>query len=558
MPDITQIIQNGGPEISSAVLFFLFLFGTFVSEDAACILAGSAVAGGHVSFAFAVTACFLGIFAGDMLLFGAGRVFGEKALNYKIVRRFVSERSQAKAKSWLERNAASAVFLSRFITGLRLPTYIAAGAFRTGFAKFALFFLLASAIWTPVLVGSAAFSQRFIFPQNAFVGLAVTVILIRLVLKYSSRKNRRLLKGRLDRIVKWEFWPMPIFYLPVVIYVFLIALKHRSLTAFTAANPAIPAGGFKGESKSDIYNGLGHSTAARAFLLKHTLIDSCWPTAKRLEQAWRFIDNNRLWFPLAVKPDCGERGKGVSIVRSLGELESAVISAEKDLIIQEFAAGSEISAFYYRFPTDRYGRIFSITEKTFPTVIGDGESTFEELILKDERAVCLAEKYFAAAVTRPEHIPAAGEAVTLIDIGTHSRGAVFLDGDRFKTKLLEQTIDEICRGFKGFYFGRFDIRAESFEDLEKGRNFKIIELNGVTSESTNIYDPRYSLTEAYRILFQQWRIAFEIGSENIKLGARRTKFMELLKLTFGIDTISDRISTGSIDMTRTRNDLECA
>ena len=45
----------------------------------------------------------------------------------------------------------------------------------------------------------------------------------------------------------------------------------------------------------------------------------------------------------------------------------------------------------------------------------------------------------------------------------------------------------------------------------EGRNMKILELNGVTSEATHIYDPKFSLLDAYRVLFQQWRIAFEIG-----------------------------------------------
>jgi hypothetical protein len=46
-----------------------------------------------------------------------------------------------------------------------------------------------------------------------------------------------------------------------------------------------------------------------------------------------------------------------------------------------------------------------------------------------------------------------------------------------------------------------------------GRNIRIIELNGLTSESTNIYDPKYGLFFAYRTLFEQFRIAFEIAFE---------------------------------------------
>jgi hypothetical protein len=55
----------------------------------------------------------------------------------------------------------------------------------------------------------------------------------------------------------------------------------------------------------------------------------------------------------------------------------------------------------------------------------------------------------------------------------------------------------------------------------------------VTSEATNIYDPKNSLFEAYRVLFRQWRIAFEIGAENLKRGKTPTKTTDLLKLIFG-------------------------
>lgn len=533
MSEFLQILQNGVPHLPAAALFFLFFFGTFVSEDAACLAAGAAVANGQIGFVFALTACFLGIFVGDLLLYAAGRAIGERIFDNRLVRRFVSRETKQKASRWLEKNGATAVFLSRFVTGLRLPTYLAAGALRTDFRKFAACFLLASAIWTPILVGAAAFSQAAFVRQNAIFGLIAAFVLIRLVLKYSSWKDRRLFVGRLKRIANWEFWPIQIFYAPVVLYVLWLAIKHRSLTVFTAVNPAIPASGFKGESKNDIYNGL-KSGAADPFLLTHKLICCDDPINKRLLSAWHFIDDRALIFPLVVKPDAGERGKDVRIVHSFDELETAIVTTDTDLILQKHAAGVEVSVFYYRRPTESRGHIFSITEKRFPALAGDGRSTIEELILNDPRAVCLAEKYLEQNRERLDLIPALGESVRLIDIGTHSRGAIFLDGGWLKTDMLESKIDEICRGFDGFYFGRFDIRVPSFTDLKRGENFKIIELNGVTSESTNIYDPRYSIADAYRILLHQWRIAFEIGAENIKLGARPTGVLDLLRMALGI------------------------
>ena len=73
-----------------------------------------------------------------------------------------------------------------------------------------------------------------------------------------------------------------------------------------------------------------------------------------------------------------------------------------------------------------------------------------------------------------------------------------------------------------------DIRVPSRQDLMAGRNIKIIELNGVTSEATHIYDPKLSLFEAYRVLFRQWRTAFEIGDLNRARGIHPASVADLL------------------------------
>ena len=52
----------------------------------------------------------------------------------------------------------------------------------------------------------------------------------------------------------------------------------------------------------------------------------------------------------------------------------------------------------------------------------------------------------------------------------------------------------------------------------------------MTSEATHIYDPKNSLFAAYKVLFEQWRIAFEIGAQNLKRGVTPTPVRALAKL----------------------------
>jgi hypothetical protein len=160
-------------------------------------------------------------------------------------------------------------------------------------------------------------------------------------------------------------------------------------------------------------------------------------------------------------------------------------------------------------------------------VQGDGKRTIEELVLADERAVAISSAYMRSLTGHLQEVPATGEKVRLVEVGTHCRGAIFSDGYDLLTPELEERIEALSREFTGFHFGRYDLRAVSETALREGRDFKVIELNGLTSEATHIYDSRTSLLEAYRVLFEQWRLAFEIGAKNRAAGVKPTSLSEL-------------------------------
>ena len=248
------------------------------------------------------------------------------------------------------------------------------------------------------------------------------------------------------------------------------------------------------------------------------MIDPESSAVERLEHALAFRAEHGL--PLVLKPDVGQRGSGVLVLRTDHELRERIADVAVPCLLQRYASGREVGLFWVHHPAEERGRIFSVTDKRMPVVVGDGERDLEHLILADERAICLAQTYPDANASRLTWVPAAGEHVELVHIGTHCRGAIFLEGEGLVTPELELAIGRIAARFPGFRFGRFDIRVPSEEALRAGRDLAVIELNGVTSESTNIHDPRHSLRSAYRILFEQWRIAYQIGAANIERGAR--------------------------------------
>ena len=522
--------------VTALVLMMLIAASTLVSEDLTCIAAGVMVAQGRIDFAAAALACFLGIFIGDVLLFLAGRYLGRPALARAPLKWFVRREDVERSSAWFNRRGIVVIAASRFVPGMRLPTYFAAGLLNTNLFRFSIYFLLAAIVWTPLLVGLSSvlgaevINSALLARQNALVqvlvaGLALFTI-VKMAIQTASYRGRRLLVSRWRRLTRWEFWPMWAFYPPVICYVLYLAFKHRGLTVFTAANPAIPASGFIGESKLDILCGLSSSNG---YLARSSLIGASLDPGARIDTAMSFIGEHKLTFPVVLKPDQGQRGTGVAVIRSPEETDRYLSDTQADTIIQEYAPGSEFGVFYYRRPDEEQGSIFSITEKRMPFVIGDGVSTLEKLILADERAVCMARFLLDKHKARASEVPAKGERVQLVEIGTHCRGALFLDGGWIKTPELTRRIDEISRSFAGFYFGRFDIRTPSVDDFRAGCNFKIVELNGVTSEATHIYDPSNSLLDAYRVLFEQWRLAFEIGAKNRERGVKPSSLRELLK-----------------------------
>lgn len=522
--------------VAAVVLFMLIAVSTLVSEDLTCIGAGVMVAQGRIDFAAAALACFLGIFIGDVLLFLAGRYLGRAALARAPLKWFVRRDDVERSSAWFNRQGIAVIAASRFVPGMRLPTYFAAGLLNTNLLRFSVYFFLAAIVWTPLLVGlsslfgAAAINSALLARQNALVqvvvaGLALYVV-VKLAIQATNYRGRRLLVSKWRRLTRWEFWPMWAFYPPVICYVLYLALKYRGLTVFTAANPAIPASGFIGESKLDIMNGL---SCSNGYLARSWLIGASLDRATRIDTAMGFIGELKQSFPVVLKPDQGQRGTGVAVIRSPEETARYLSHTQVDTIIQEYAPGSEFGVFYYRRPDEEQGSIFSITEKRMPFVTGDGVSTLEKLILADERAVCMARFLLDKHKTRASEVPAKGEHVQLVEIGTHCKGALFLDGAWIKTPELTRRIDEISRSFAGFHFGRFDIRTPSVDDFRAGRNFKIVELNGVTSEATHIYDPSNSLFEAYRVLFEQWRLAFEIGAKNRERGVKPSSLCELLR-----------------------------
>lgn len=550
------------PDAELIYLMLSLAVSTLISEDLACITAGLMVSQGQIDFFSASLACFLGILAGDMLLYLAGRYLGRAALARRPLRWVTSDAAVERASTWFRRRGLAVIFISRFTPGLRLPTYFAAGVLRTNPLSFLLYFSLACLLWAPSLVWLASqFGDRAEgllqqFEEHTLwllVGLGLLVFtMTRIVVPLFTLRGRRLWIGAIRRQTHWEYWPRWRLYWPVLGTILWQSLHHRSFAMVTAVNPDLEGGGLVGESKANglarlngpgvpafcffphVANaagvgGAGHAecatvagatggAAATALVEKHV---------HDLEQ-WR--TQNNIAYPLILKPDAGERGTGVTLINNQAQARAWFADYPRNAIAQPFIAGLEFGISYLRFPGEAHGCVVSISAKELPSVVGDGGSTLEQLILQHPRHVAMARTLLATNAKRLIDVPAAGEQVELSPLGTHSLGAAFLDRQHLHTPELEQAIDAISQRVPGFFLGRYDIRVPSVEDLQAGRNLAVLELNGLTGEPAHIYDPQHSVSYARKVLRQTWRDAFVIAAANIKAGARPTRGRELWNL----------------------------
>ncbi len=312
------------------------------------------------------------------------------------------------------------------------------------------------------------------------------------------------------KLLSWEYWPMWLVYLPVSFYYFYLALKAKSFFFFSASNPTIETGGMFFESKWKIFQLIPPQYLPSTILVSER--DSVLQIEKSLQVA-------SMKFPLIAKPNRGERGWGVRKINSAAELNEYRNQTNQEFILQSYVdAPLEFSLFYYRKPSSSKGIISSLTLKKMLTVVGDGKATVRELILKNDRAYLQYKRLQQSSEIDFNHVLNVNEELVLVPYGNHVLGAKFLNYNHFIDATLTESFDKISKSINGFYFGRFDLRCTSFEDLRNGRHISILELNGAGAEPSHIYDPSFSFFKAQKVIAQHYKMMFEAASENREQG----------------------------------------
>lgn len=312
------------------------------------------------------------------------------------------------------------------------------------------------------------------------------------------------------KLFHWEYWPFQIVYIPIYFLWAVYALKARTIFFFNTCNPSMRNGGFIMDSKNEIYDLIPKQFYPKTEFIKEKI---------SFDAVENILNNSKIRLPLIAKPDIGLRGSAVKKINTLEELKAYHTKANFDYLLQDLIPyENEVGIFYVRYPHKKNGRLTGIVAKEFLIVEGDGKSTIVDLIKQNPRYELQLDSLMKEYGWGLNDILSKGEKRNLVPYGNHARGAKFLDYGHLISPELTKVIDKMCQQVPEFYFGRMDLMYNTWAELEQGKNFSIVELNGSASEPTHIYDPKHSLFFAWKELARHITYMFEISVENHKRG----------------------------------------
>jgi membrane protein DedA with SNARE-associated domain len=518
-------MQSLTPAHGALYLMLGIFFGSYISEDAAVVAAAALAATHMLGVHFAFLSAVGGVWTGDLGVYALLNGIGGPAAIW------FSRKYKLDGIRVPRRQSLVSLGLSRFVPGTRLPSYAAAVVFRTPFRAFAVTTAISATVYAAaifiILRISPNRSGELRHDLLAIGATALSFLGILAAWRKWGAAVRQGISSIWHDFWRWEFWPAWVFYLPVGAMCAWLAFRFRGIALPTAANPGQHNGGLVGESKWEILRDL--MVAAPDFVADGYLVGP-GATSDRVEMLDSVCCRNGISYPLVLKPDVAQRGAGFRKIHNRREAEKYLAQIQSNVVLQRYVSGpKEAGIFYYRFPGEAQGHIFSITRKEFPCVVGDGIRSLQQLILSDRRARRIARTYFERFAGHLDAVPPPGLQLRLVEAGNHCQGCIFRDGSDLNSEELRSAFDSFSQAIPGFFIGRFDVRYSGDDALRQGKGFKIIELNGAASEATSIYDERYSLWSAYKTLYEQWKLVYAIGAANIANGHSAARPLELLR-----------------------------
>jgi membrane protein DedA with SNARE-associated domain len=130
-------------------VLFLGGLGAPIPEELPILAAGALAHEGYMRWWVALPVCLAGVLSGDSVLYWVGYHWGERILEWSIVRRVLTPTREHGLIDAYRRHAAKTVFTARHVMGLRAAAFLTAGIARVPFWKFILVDAAAALLGVP-------------------------------------------------------------------------------------------------------------------------------------------------------------------------------------------------------------------------------------------------------------------------------------------------------------------------------------------------------------------------------------------------------------------------
>jgi membrane protein DedA with SNARE-associated domain len=175
--------------------------GVPVPEELVQLTAGYLARRGILSLLPAIGVAWVGIVAGDFLLFRLGRSQGARVLDAPLVARVLTPRRRAFIERHFERHAFLTIVVARHASGLRIPVFAMAGASGVGSARFLLADGLSALASIPLVVGAGWYFAGHVEALKREMrwielALAAAVVAVAVAWALLARRRKRMQAGK--------------------------------------------------------------------------------------------------------------------------------------------------------------------------------------------------------------------------------------------------------------------------------------------------------------------------------------------------------------------------
>lgn len=174
-------------------------FGVPIPEDITLVSGGVISGLGYTNVHIMLVVSMLGVLVGDSTMYWLGRIYGEKILQFPLIRNVATPERFAQVQERFETQGWKLLFVARFLPGLRAVVYLVSGITRkVSFARFVLVDFVAAIISVPIWVYLGDFGARNLDWLEAQIRKGQMVIWVLLIIgglflywKWKkSRKNK--------------------------------------------------------------------------------------------------------------------------------------------------------------------------------------------------------------------------------------------------------------------------------------------------------------------------------------------------------------------------------